>query len=85
MDTIYTHHDNSYQHLVKHVVRWTKGYAINRHKEYIRLDTAGHNQKLIKYYTQYGFTFLGNEALEDFYNLPLHYHHTPVCLFEMKV
>ncbi len=73
------------QNLTKKIIHWAHAFAKEKQKEYIRLDTAGYNQKLINYYTQCGFNFLGADPLANTSNLPLHYHNTPVCLFEMKV
>lgn len=73
------------RNFVKHIVDWAKTYAQQHHKQYIRLDTAGNNEKLIAYYTRCGFNFLGANPLKETSNLPQHYHNTPVCLFEMEV
>ncbi len=72
-------------HFVNHIISWAKVFAKDQHKKYIRMDTAGHNQKLIEYYTNCGFTFLGADPLPNASKLPVHYHNTPVCLFEMEI
>ncbi|MBQ0736503.1 GNAT family N-acetyltransferase [Aquimarina celericrescens] len=82
---IATHPTFRGQHFVKHIIDWALTFAKKQQKSFIRMDTAGHNEKLISYYTCCGFTFLGSEPLNDTANLPDHYHNTPVCLFEMEV
>ncbi len=72
-------------YFVNHIIEWARTFAIQQQKNFIRMDTAGFNEKLIKYYTSCGFTFLGADPLQNTTELPVHYHNTPVCLFEMKV
>ncbi|WP_340202553.1 GNAT family N-acetyltransferase [Ascidiimonas sp. W6] len=73
------------QKLVKQIVRWADNYCINHHLDYIRMDTVGLNQGLIKHYEKLGFTFLGTKELDNVTNLPKHYSEGPVCLFQRKV
>lgn len=71
--------------LVGELMIWAKNYAFKNEKEYIRLDTVGHNTALIAHYQKNGFTYLGLTHLEKNTNLPSHYHNAEVCLFEMKL
>ena len=71
--------------LVKKIVDWAKEYAIKKEKKYVRLDTLGENTRLIEYYQQMGFTFLGMFPLCNTEGLPAHYHSAPACLFEIKL
>jgi len=71
--------------LVGTLMTWAKGYATKNKKEYIRLDTVGHNKPLIAHYQKNGFTYLGLTNLKTNVNLPSHYHDAEVCLFEMKL
>ena len=71
--------------LVKKIVDWAKEYAIKKEKKYVRLDTLGENTRLIEYYQQMGFTFLGMFPLCNTEMLPAHYHSAPACLFEIKL
>ncbi len=73
------------QHFVKHIISWARTFAQQQHKSFIRMDTAGRNEKLITYYTACGFTFLGAHLLSDTTQLPSHYHHIPISLFEIKL
>ncbi|GAA4273049.1 GNAT family N-acetyltransferase [Aquimarina gracilis] len=68
------------------IVVWAKEHAEQKGKTYIRLDTLGNNQKLIKHYTSAGFDFLGVFNLSDTASLPKHYQDEPDCLlFELKL
>jgi GNAT superfamily N-acetyltransferase len=71
--------------LVKKIVEWSKGYAINNGKKFVRMDTVGENLKLIQHYTSCGFDFLGLFQLTNTDGLPLHYHKAVVSLFELKL
>ena len=71
--------------LVKKIVEWSKGYAINNGKKFVRMDTVGENLKLIQHYTSCGFDFLGLFQLTNTDGLPLHYHNAVVSLFELKL
>ncbi len=71
--------------LMDSIVSWCKSYAIAHDLHWVRMDTCGHNQALIEYYKSVGFKFLGVRSLQDFEKLPSHYHHVPVCYFELRV
>jgi len=71
--------------LVKQIVAWSKNYATQHNKKFVRLDTVGENHKLIEHYTTCGFDFLGLFQLNNTEGLPQHYHHAMVSLFELKV
>ena len=71
--------------LVKHLVQWAKVYAEKQEKKFVRLDTLGENTRLIAYYQEMGFDFLGIFSLKNTAGLPVHYHNTPACLFEIQL
>ena len=71
--------------LVKKIVEWSKNYATQNGKKFIRMDTVGENHKLIEHYTSCGFDFLGLSQLTNTDGLPQHYHNAVVSLFELKV
>jgi len=73
------------KNLVKHLVHWAKTFAKKHHKNYLRLDTVGHNKALIKHYTKLGFNFLGMKKLKTTEGLPDHYKQDDVCLFELSI
>lgn len=70
---------------VKKIVAWAKELAKAQHKKYIRMDTCGHNKRLITYYKSCGFDFLGLKKLQNTSNLPTHYHDVEVCFFEIEM
>jgi ribosomal protein S18 acetylase RimI-like enzyme len=90
-DAIYIHRiatnpDFRGKSLVKHIVEWAKSYAATHQKQYVRLDTLGHNARLIRHYTEAGFRYLGMVQLSQTENLPPHYQKEPdCCLFETSI
>lgn len=70
---------------VKTIVAWASNLAKTQNRRYIRMDTCGINQGLITYYTSCGFNFLGARILKNPSHLPSHYHHVPVCFFEIDL
>lgn len=73
---------NNWVHII---VKWTKKYAHENNKHFIRLDTVGNNQSLIAYYKKQGFDFLGMKKLNTTEGLPAHYKKGDVCFFEIKL
>lgn len=71
------------QNLVSEIVKWSKKYAAENLKKFIRMDTVGENTGLINYYQKCGFDFLGLSKLNSTDNLPAHYHKATVSLFQM--
>ena len=71
--------------LVKKIIEWSKIYATQNSKKFVRMDTVGENHKLIEHYTGCGFEFLGLFQLTNTGGLPHHYHNAVVSLFELKV
>lgn len=90
-DSIYIHRicnnpDFRGKRYIDKIVEWSKQYAKNIRKPFIRLDTLGNNTKLIKHYTSAGFNFLGMSRLTDTATLPSHYQDEPnCCLFEIDL
>ncbi len=70
---------------VRTIVEWAIPHAEALGKDYVRLDTLGDNQRLIKHYTEAGFDFLGMFPMQNTDGLPEHYHGEPVCLFQISV
>ena len=71
--------------LVKQLASWSKNYATQNGKNFVRMDTVGENRKLIEHYTACGFKFLGLFQLTNTKGLPQHYHNAEVSLFELNV
>ena len=89
-DAIYIHKiatDSNFkgQNLVGELVSFSKKYARKKAKSFLRMDTVGENKGLINYYTKHGFTYLGVVKLHNFSDLPAHYHHAEVSVFEMPI
>ena len=82
---IATNPDFRGRQFVNEIVNWAETYAIFHKCEFIRMDTCGDNQKLIKHYTSCGFNFLGMVQLKNTSELPAHYQNTDVCLFEINL
>ena len=80
-----THQNHRGNNFALKLVEWAKNYASKLNKKYIRLDTVGHNKKLIKHYTNCGFKFLGLTQLSISKNLPDHYQNAIVSLFEIEL
>ena len=73
------------QKFVSKIVEWSKTYAVSQQKDFVRIDTCGDNKVLINHYKNCGFDFLGMNKISNYEGLPLHYHDTDVCLFEIKL
>ena len=82
---ITTHPNFRGRGFVHQIVAWSKMYAIENGKKFIRMDTVGENHQLIQHYTGCGFDFLGLFQLTNTVGLPAHYHHAVVSLFELEV
>ena len=67
------------------IVDWARGYAKEIGKKYIRMDTWGDNQKLIDYYVDCGFAFLGVITPTKSPDLPKHYNGITLGLLEMQI
>ena len=73
------------QGFVGKIVHWAKALCSMEHIRFIRLDTVGYNEGLIRMYTGHGFTALEPIVLDDPSSLPSHYHDGEVYLFEIDL
>ncbi|HVI48464.1 MAG TPA: GNAT family N-acetyltransferase, partial [Chitinophaga sp.] len=73
------------QHFVKQIVTWTKAFAAQHNKLYIRMDTGAGNDKLNNYYVSCGFNYLGISVRENSEGLPAHYQQGASSLFEINM
>ena len=71
--------------LVGVIVDWAKDRYSRGPIQFLRLDTVGYNQALIRVYTSHGFKVLDPVELEDTTGLPAHYKEDKVYLFEMAL
>ena len=65
------------------ITEWAKDFARTNDIRFIRMDTWGDNQKLIDYYQDCGFKFLGLTTPEISDALPKHYVGISLSLFEI--
>lgn len=70
---------------VPRIVEWARDYGKTRGVKFVRMDTWGDNRKLIDYYTNCGFEFLGVVTADEIEKLPKHYEGISLSLFEMKI
>lgn len=73
------------QKFVPKIVDWARGYAKSIGKKFIRMDTWGDNQKLLDYYVDCGFAFLGVITPTKSAELPKHYDGITLSLFEIEL
>ncbi len=71
--------------LVQKIVDWARDYSKQNGLKFIRLDTVGNNEGLIKHYTKCGFEYLGSYKLQNTTGLPAHYNDGDLCLFEIDL
>lgn len=67
------------------IVEWAVAYAKDLGMDFVRLDTIGENQPLIRHYTKAGFNFLGMFQMKNVDGLPAHYESGHVALFEIAL
>ena len=82
---IATNPDFRGNNFVQKIVDWSKAFANQHKKHFIRMDTCGDNVRLINHYTSSGFKFLGMNKLKNTSELPAHYHNADVCFFEIAL
>ncbi len=82
---IVTHPNYRGKNYVTLIVEWAKKYGAENNRQFIRLDTWGDNEKLIKHYTNCGFTFLGLSPVMKSDTLPKHYDSLQLSLFEIEI
>jgi ribosomal protein S18 acetylase RimI-like enzyme len=73
------------QKFVPKITDWARVYAKSIGKKFVRMDTWGDNQKLIDYYVECGFEFLGVITPTKSADLPKHYSGITLSLFEIKL
>ena len=88
--SIYLHRivtDNAFRgnDFVRKIAAWALGYGSKTNKQFVRMDTWADNEKLIAYYQQCGFTFLGLTEEINAADLPKHYDSIRLSLFEMAI
>jgi len=70
---------------VRAITDWAREHARAKGLRFIRMDTWGDNQKLIDYYQQCGFKFLGLRTPAESPTMPKHYRGIDLSLFEIDL
>jgi ribosomal protein S18 acetylase RimI-like enzyme len=70
---------------VRVITDWARGHAADNDIRYIRMDTWGDNLKLLEYYQNCGFKFVGLTSPADSPTLPKHYSGISLSLFEIDL
>lgn len=70
---------------VKNIIEWAVKFGSKSGKKFVRMDTWGDNEKLIKYYTSCGFNFLGLSHTIADDALPKHYQGIQLSLFQIAI
>lgn len=73
------------QGYVRTITDWANVHARENGLRFIRMDTWGDNQKLINYYQDCGFRFVGLVTPELSETLPKHYIGISLSLFEIDL
>lgn len=82
---IATNPNFSGQRFVEQIVEWSKQFAQENNKVYVRMDTTAGNQRLNDYYIKCGFSYLGSKKITDTEGRPAHYHNASMALFQLEV
>ncbi len=70
---------------VQAITDWSRDYAREQNRHFVRMDTCGNNERLINHYKKCGFNFLGMKRLKDTSELQEHYKNAEVCYFEIDL
>lgn len=70
---------------VPRIIEWAKTFGKQNGRQQLRLDTWGDNLKLIEFYQNCGFQFLGIEKPADPSKLPPHYADIWLAFFELEI
>jgi len=73
------------QKFVPKITEWARAFAKSTGKKFVRMDTWGDNQKLIDYYVDCGFEYLGVITPTKTADLPKHYEGITLSLFEIQI
>ena len=70
---------------VRAITGWSIEHARSRGLRFVRMDTWGDNLKLIDYYRDCGFRFLGLTTAMESPSMPKHYKGIELSLFEIDL
>ena len=66
------------------VLEWSVQHAKQKGLNNVRLDTWASNDKIIRYYTSFGFSIIENYTTPDSPQLPVHNRNLPLTLLEFR-
>ena len=89
-DAIYLHRvvvhpEHRGEHLFAKVFEWAIDHARLLQRRFIRMDTWADNQKIIQYYSGYGFRFVEEYKTPNDPNLPDQHRNLKVALLEYSI
>ena len=67
------------------ITEWAKNHAREKGLRFVRMDTWNDNRKLLDYYQNCGFKFVGTIAPEESDTLPAHYRGLILALLEIDL
>lgn len=67
------------------ILNWAIALARNQNLPYIRLDTWGNNENIIKYYRSFGLQFVENFTTPNTENLPIQHRNLYLALLEYDI
>jgi len=67
------------------ITEWAKTHAQQKGLRFVRMDTWSDNQKLLEYYQNCGFKFVGTVTPEETNSLPAHYRGLKLALLEIDL
>jgi ribosomal protein S18 acetylase RimI-like enzyme len=70
---------------VRTITNWSLEHARSLDLRFVRMDTWGDNRKLIDYYRDCGFRFLGLTTAKESPSIPKHYRGIELSLFEIDL
>jgi GNAT superfamily N-acetyltransferase len=73
------------KNLAAAILAWAYGFATDAGRKFVRMDTWGHNHRLVNYYVACGFRLSGSRQLGIVPGLSPHYSNVYLALFENPV
>lgn len=64
------------------ILEWARVHASSLGRKFVRMDTWADNKRLVHYYIDCGFHYIGDRQLGEVPELPSHYSNTNLALFQ---
>lgn len=68
--------------LAASILEWAPGYAASVGRKFVRMDTWADNKRLVDFYVDCGFNYIGDRQLGDVPELEPHYSNIKLALFQ---